>query len=276
MIFKYQLRSGSKKEFCPNCNKKTFVPFIETETGNELPAHGRCDREIECAFFLQPETNEPTFAPKFESIEKETDYISNEEMEKFYLGKNNNSFIRFLRTKFTQDKVFEAEQNYFLSDHAHGVIFWQIDQIERIRSGKIMEYNPTTGKRLKDADGKSKIDWVHKKPFNLKQCLFGLHLMKENPNKPIGIVESEKTAVIMSLKENRLIWMACGSLNGFKMEYLAPLRLRKIVAFPDKGCFEIWQEVADSLNNTGFNITVNDVLENNPSVKKGDDIADLI
>jgi hypothetical protein len=139
-----------------------------------------------------------------------------------------------------------------------------------------MEYNPTTGKRVKDENGKSAINWIHKKPFNLKQCLFGLHLSKEYPDKVIGIVESEKTAVIMQINEPRLIWMACGSLNGFKMEYLAPLRLRKIIGFPDKGCFEIWNQTAEKLNEIGFSIVINEVLENNPVAKIGDDIADLI
>ena len=26
--FRYKLRKGSKKEFCPNCRKKTFTPYI--------------------------------------------------------------------------------------------------------------------------------------------------------------------------------------------------------------------------------------------------------
>lgn len=273
--FKYTLRTGSKKDFCPSCNKKTYVPYIETETGNEIDA-GRCDREIECAYFKKPESNEPIFTPKHEAIEVKTDYIHPPILEKHFLLPNENNFLQFLRSKYPIEKVKEVESLYFLSDYGRSVIFWQIDQLERIRSGKIMEYNPESGKRVKDENGKSAINWMHKKPFNLKQCLFGLHLSKEYPDKVIGIVESEKTAVIMQINEPRLIWMACGSLNGFKMEYLAPLRLRKIIGFPDKGCFEIWNQTAEKLNEIGFSITINEVLENNPVAKIGDDIADLI
>lgn len=275
--FKYTLRAGSKKDECPNCGKKTFVPYLETETGNELEGFGRCDREQHCGFFNKPESNAPIIAPAFEEVEVKTDYISLEVLERYYLGPNENNFLNFLRSKYNEGKVFESEQKYLLSDHnKKSVIFWQIDQNERVRSGKIMEYNPETGKRVKDETGKSAINWVHKKPFNLKQCLFGLHLMKENPEKPVGIVESEKTAVLMSINEPRIIWMACGSLNGFKLEYLAPLRLRKIIGFPDKGCFDIWNETANKLNESGFEITINPVLENNPKANQGDDIADLI
>lgn len=275
-IFKYTLRTGSKKDNCPNCGKKTFVPYVETETGNELPNFGRCDRESQCGYFQKPEANEPTFAPKFEAVEVKTDYIKMEILDEYFMLKNTSSFYTWLLSKFPKKEVIQAEYNYFLSAQGEAVIFWQIDQLERVRSGKIMDYNPITGKRKKDINGKSYINWMHQKPFNLKQCLFGLHLSKEDRIKPIGIVESEKTAVIMSIKEPKLIWMACGSLNGFKLEYLSPLRLRKIIGFPDKGCFEKWQEVADSLNETGFDITISDVLENNTNANLGDDIADLI
>lgn len=272
--FKYTLRAGSKKDQCPNCNKRTYVPYIETETGNEIDA-GRCDREQNCSYHKKPESNEPIFTPKHEAIEIKTDYISNETLDQYFNFKNTSSFNTWLLSKFEKKQVVQAEYDYFLSASGKDVIFWQIDQLERVRSGKIMEYNPTTGKRVKDESGKSHINWMHKKPFNLKQCLFGLHLMNES-QKPIGIVESEKTAVIMSIKEPRLIWMACGSLNGFKMEYLAPLRLRTIIGFPDKGCFNIWHETALKLNELGFDIIINDVLENNPVAKDGDDLADLI
>ena len=52
------------------------------------------------------------------------------------------------------------------------------------------------GKRLKSKDGKPLINWVHSAleipKFNLKQCLFGLHLLNDNV-KQVAIVESEKT-----------------------------------------------------------------------------------
>lgn len=272
--FKYTLRTGSKKDPCPNCNKRTYVPYIETESGNEIDA-GRCDREQHCGYFKKPESNEPITFEKFEPIEIKTDYISNEILDQYFNFKNTSNFYKWMLTKFEKKKVVQAEYDYLLSASGTSVVFWQIDQLERVRSGKVMEYNPTTGKRTKDVNGKAYINWVHQKPFNLKQCLFGLHLMNES-KKPIGIVESEKTAVIMSIKEPRLIWMACGSVNGFKIDYLAPLRLRKIIAFPDKGCFEKWEETAETLRESGFDITVNDVLEKSINANLGDDIADHI
>lgn len=44
--YKYSLMSGSKKFFCPNCKKKTFVPYVVTGTNNIVDStkYGRCDR----------------------------------------------------------------------------------------------------------------------------------------------------------------------------------------------------------------------------------------
>ncbi len=52
---RYSLEKGSKKHHCPNCNKKTFVLYIDTETGDHLPEqYGRCDRESKCSYHLNP------------------------------------------------------------------------------------------------------------------------------------------------------------------------------------------------------------------------------
>ena len=52
---RYSLEKGSKKHHCPDCNKKTFVLYIDTETGDYLPEQfGRCDREGKCSFHLNP------------------------------------------------------------------------------------------------------------------------------------------------------------------------------------------------------------------------------
>jgi hypothetical protein len=57
--------------------------------------------------------------------------------------------------------------------------------------------------------------------------LFGLHLINEDYQKEIAIVESEKTAIIMSIFLPDFIWIITGSKSGFKFDLLQPLKERK-------------------------------------------------
>ncbi len=51
----YILDKSSKKHHCPDCGKRRFVRFIDTQTGDYLPEqYGRCDRESKCSYHLNP------------------------------------------------------------------------------------------------------------------------------------------------------------------------------------------------------------------------------
>jgi hypothetical protein len=53
--YKFSLDKGSKKFFCPKCNKRTFVKYIDTETGSYLnDEFGRCDSETNCGYHSTP------------------------------------------------------------------------------------------------------------------------------------------------------------------------------------------------------------------------------
>jgi len=162
-------------------------------------------------------------------------------------------------------------------------VFWQMDNLKLVRAGKILQYDVVTGKRLKNENGKGLIDWTHSilkrnnllKDFNLSQCLFGLHLINETDNKTIALVEGEKTAIIMSIFKPEYIWLSTGSKHGLKHEFLKEIKDYKIVAFPDKSEYDFWLNRAIKLNSYGFNIIVNDWLEQQTNFETGTDLADV-
>jgi len=119
-----------------------------------------------------------------------------------------------------------------------GVIFWEIDAQQQVHTGKIMYYQSDCHR-----DKSHTPTWVHSlmksqlpANYELQHCLFGLHLLTSDlSHQPsaVCIVESEKTAVIMSEIIPEFLWLSCGGLQMFKPELLAPLVNHKVVVFPD-------------------------------------------
>tara|TARA_R100000935_G_scaffold21876_4_gene40472 strand:- start:19659 stop:20684 length:1026 start_codon:yes stop_codon:yes gene_type:complete len=282
MQYRYELEKGSKKHHCPRCGKKTFVRYVDNETGEYLPLEfGRCDRENNCGYVATPKGEFTTTYEVKYTPPPPTSYHHLELVKQSGRNFKKNNFIQFLKTLFNEDEVKDAILKYLIGTSnlwKGATVFWQIDNRQNVRHGKIMLYKTSTGKRLKNGNGKAYINSVRStlklKDFNLKQCLFGLHLINQNISKSIAVVEGEKTAVIMSLFKPDYVWLATGSKQGFKYEMLKPLKGFKVVAFPDKGEYTDWQDRAMELNDFGFDISVSKCLENT-TYKDGSDLADV-
>lgn len=142
----------------------------------------------------------------------------------------------------SKERLMTAVNRYRLgASKEGGVIFWEIDDQQRVRTGKIMYYKPDCHR-----DKNHTPTWVHSlmksqlpADYELQHCLFGLHLLKEDgrgnmaEGRKVAIVEAEKTAVIMSEIVPEFIWMSCGGLQMFNAELLAPLVNHKVVILPD-------------------------------------------
>ena len=280
--FKYQLDKSSRKFNCPQCNKKRFVKYIETETGHYAESqYGRCDRETSCGYMHYPNNNS---IPSYDYVAPppaKPSYIEKATLQKTLTKYEINPLTTYLYSHYNEDEVKVTIDKYQVgtsNQFNNSTVFWQMDHTGNIRSGKIMAYDTATGKRRKNEDGKPLINWVHsilKKPnYILKQCLFGLHLLNSKVKK-IAIVESEKTALIMSIEFPQYTWMSTGSLGGFKYEYLEPIKDIEIIAFPDKGGYVHWQKTAEILNKKDFDIEVSKLLEKT-EYKDGWDLVDVI
>lgn len=278
-MYQNTLDKSSKKFICPNCGKRTFVRFVETESGKYLAENfGRCDRESECRYYAHP-VNEKMYFRAFKTPEIiPTSYISSEIMSKTENNYEENNFVKFLLKHFDVKQVGKALEVYHIgtSKKWNGAcVFWQIDNQNKIRTGKIMLYDKSNGKRIKEPY--NHVNWSHKvlkiEDFNLKQCLFGLHRIIVELNKPIAIVESEKTAIIMSLVSPDFVWMATGSKANLKEEFIKPLRNRKIILHPDYGEYDDWNKLVLNLKDKGYKIAISDLLEK-MKLKKGYDLVD--
>lgn len=190
-----------------------------------------------------------------------------------------NKLINFLLARFNQEQVIQTASKYQIGTTSNGdTIFWQIDNKQMIRSGKIMAYG-NDGHRLKNTPP----NWMHTKlnlpDFNLQQCLFGLHLLPASKSAVVCIVESEKTALIASICFPDTLWLATGGSANLQAEKLEPLRDKQIILFPDLGAYTKWSEKAKQLNKKAFQIKVSPFLEEKASAKdweKGLDLADYL
>ena len=285
---------------CPSCQQrdKTFSLYIDTETGEHInPTVGRCNRESNCGHHYTPkqyfqdnnisfDTPQPK-AYKPRPVTPQQKSVSFIPVEVFKASLNptvfeTNYFVQFLINLFGVEVTSQLVSRYFIATSKHwngATVFWQIDIKGKVRTGKIMLYSPTTGKRIKEPF--NHINWVHKalkKPeFELRQCLFGEHLLIDK-TKHVAIVESEKTAIIASVYLPQFIWVAVGSLTNLNAEKCSILKGRTVTLFPDLNGFEKWSSKAKELSHLAI-FTVSDLLERKATEaerKQGFDLADYL
>jgi len=283
--YRYTLDPGSKKFRCPSCNQKRFVRYLDDETGDYLPDDiGRCDREISCGYHMPPreaglDIAGALYSPPEPLPEPVPSYLPFKYVERSLGNYERNTLINWLATLkgWSWDIATDVTRLYRVGTSSDGwAIFWQIDDEQRVRSGKLMKYE--NGHRIKEGYSQ---DWIHSKlkrtghleAFELVQCFYGLHLLDQ---KPVAIVESEKTAIIASEYLPGFTWLASGQLNGINEYKMRALKGRKIALFPDIGAFEQWNEKAQELSHIA-DIKVSNLLERNASEEnKGYDLADYL
>ena len=309
-------KGKATRHTCPECGtKNSFTLYLDGNTHEPINSKvGKCNREIKCGYHYTPKQyyndnqlykSNPT---TYNNFQKDQSFHSPSLLEDLsriigragvrlgevpfsYVEKSasyKSNFVRFLCEFMNENQIIEIGENYAIgATQNKEVIFWQIDINGKVRTGKIMQYNPETGKRVKHENGA--IDWVHNKlkyqkllpeDFNLKQCFFGEHLLKIYPDKTVAIVESEKSAVIASVFLQNTVWLAAGNLNGLSAEKCQVLKNRNIILYPDLGAYAKWQQKAIEIQKEcQCKIQISQTLENIASGyarENGYDIADFI
>ena len=304
--FHLQKYKPGSKISCPACGKaRCFTRYIDDEKEISFPdSVGICDHINSCGYHYSPKeyfqdhpevlkmrAERPSMpkrrvlAPKpIQDNSFSPSYIPKDDMMKSLIHYEMNPLFNYLKNIFNEDRTMAIMKTYSIGTSwkwGGSAVFWQVDIAGNVRTGKIMLYDSCTGHRVKEPH--SYVGWVHSElklpDFHLKQCLFGEHLLAKSPTMPIGIVESEKTAIICSAFVPDILWLATGGMNGcFNAETMSVLRDRNVTLFPDLGAYEIWSQKASILSGICQRVVVSDLLEKNATDEqrsRGLDLADF-
>ena len=279
-----------RMKFCP-CGKSNkdgkFVPYVGHENKGYCHSCGETFLpelpKVEQWNTTQPKAYKPrTVTPQ----QKPVSFIPKDVFKGSLKAHETNHFVQFLINLFGVEVASQLVSDYFIATSKHwngATVFWQIDTQGKVRTGKIMLYSPTTGKRQKEFTFAHKL--IKQPEFGLKQCFFGEHLLIDK-TKPVAIVESEKTAIIASVYFPKFIWVASSGLHGLNIDKCSILKGRTVTLFPDlskpkegnRSAFELWSDKAKEFSHLA-NFTVSDLLERKATEaerKQGFDIADFL
>lgn len=313
--YKYSLdrrRGRAYIHICPECGKREFKRYVDTESGSYIDDNvGRCNREIKCGYHYPPREyfrDDPSFisTKSYNRISKPKPTVPKNvthhcvDISVVYARCEGqawrNPFTRWLLRialpRYGEALLIDAIKKYRLGssqDDSGGVIFWQIDGNNQVSTGKIMRYNEQTGKRIKDDSG-AKVDWIHSRlerakrlpaNFELKQCLFGEHLLFISPEAIVFVFEGEKSAVLASICFPHAVCIATGGLHGLSAEKCRVLEGRKVMFFPDLDATKKWREKVEEIARTVHfkSYGVSDLLEQEATEqdkREGLDLCDFL
>lgn len=302
MILRFHLQKykSGNKGICPQCHRKyCFVKYIDEESKIIFPDYvGRCDHESSCGYHYTPRIyfkDKSIEIPKSENYSKSKynaqcsthkiiSYIDDNIVQATFSHYSLNPLFLFFSKIFGHENAMKLFIRYRVGTASvwnGSTVYWQTDLNGKVRTGKVMDYNPENGHRIKEP--MNRINWVHSllkiQNFNIKQCLFGEHLLKKN-NAEIAIVESEKTAMIASYFIPNYIWLATGGKNGcFNLEAMKVLNGREVCLFPDLQAYDDWKSKEYLLKEVGCKVKTSDFLEKNANAAQkacGLDIGDFL
>jgi hypothetical protein len=232
--------NGQKKHPCPSCGKKRFVRFVNVETGEYLPGkYGRCDREINCDYHLNPykddfsknqKVHEPARLHNNLSRRAESKSVQHlaeparipiETLKATLRGYEENTFIQNLlqRVPYPMDKkdLEKVIALYYLGTVNQGYRKNAVTLPFVAKDGGVRAIQV---KQFDEGNHTIATDFLHsiiEKHYQKKEaplpawlesyresetkvsCLFGEHLLGKYPANPVALVEAPKTAIYGTL-----------------------------------------------------------------------------
>lgn len=278
-------KNRKRVKTCPCGKSNNDLKFAAFEGFDNMGYCFSCERFFYPDFSMYSQNNfqliKPIYNKKF-CPQKPIDYIpfsiyQNILQEGINLY-NNNNFINWMRNPRRGDFAYDAAiingliETYFLGnwnrhDYKGWVLFPYIDIVGKLTDIKAIDYNPTTGKRIKKPY--PKCHFIGKKILdnpiaNTTRCFFGEHLLNGN-SKPIMIFESEATATYVSPFFSEFVCLATGGKNGCKWtdkEKCKVLKGRLVNLYPDIDAHEEWEMKAEILRSYGLTVNVSLLIKN--------------
>lgn len=282
--FKWELRKSSKKEICPKCGQRRFVPFVLSSDHSTIAgtAFGRCDREQNCGYFRYPnseikiENTQPLIKIKMKKI-----IMQDTLLDIFTFSRKNKLFVAY-KEKFKKLINDEELERAFIkykigTTPLFETVYFQIDEKNKIHAAKVINYNEITGHRDKSG---LPVRWLHKNATfgnydgqELYQCFFGQHLINEDTD-IVCIFESEKTAVLFNAVNENIVALATGGsgmLDLLLSRYSKLFVNKTVYVFPDEGQKFRWYKITNKYSNIFFVIKDFNYIE-----KSGEDWCDFV
>ena len=228
-------------------NNVAFKPII-----SHIPV--RAPRVIPIIKYVEDDNVLPTLDVK---LYKYNNYIL---FLKDIVGKQ--AINEFLNTDTTFAGTYKGEHKF-----NNATIFWYVNKNAKICFGKVQQYS-RNGKRVKKPN-------LTKRIYNSGAACFYNEYAAYNSTKPLAIVESEKTADLMSFYKPDQCWIATGGESQLNSQIIKPFLSREITLYPDQGFYENWCEFAKK--NPEYKIEVSKDCERwfeSSEITKGQDIAD--
>lgn len=174
----------------------------------------------------------------------------------------------------TSQQMAHAAGRYLLGKSKSGrCIFWMIDEWGIVRDGRIGD--SWVSLMLKAREPQLLSNWY------ARHCLFGLHLLNSESKGAVCIVESERSAVILSELYPDNIWLATMYPTNFTISLLEPLCGRRVMLYPHTdetmSNYLCWLEIADmAQRNMHLDICCSSVLEDHATPEQKERKIDLV
>lgn len=163
-----------------------------------------------------------------------------------------NNLVQFLNQTFgmgTTAKLLEQYSVGTVKLQLGANVFWYLDGDGNAVDGRIACYEPLSGRPKVTTD--VWVSGLQKHPFDLSplgpSCFYGYNLLKQYPNKPVALVDDERTAIICSHFLPQYVWLSERQLSDSALtqyrdslvEFFkdSELSRRQIIHFPSLSFF---------------------------------------